>query len=114
MNANLFTTKDYENKTAFRLQKNKPNQTQPVVSLSNLFQMPTQRLPGSKHKCSPGSSPVAWRPAIGAIPLWPNQFYAQAKNMPFFYNVTALITNAYIHLRYFLLLFMPISVIIVA
>jgi hypothetical protein len=38
MNENLFATKDYENETAFRLRKYKPNQTQPVVSLSNLFQ----------------------------------------------------------------------------
>jgi hypothetical protein len=28
MNANIFITKDYENGTAFRPQKNKPNQTQ--------------------------------------------------------------------------------------
>jgi len=28
MNVNVFVTKDYENETAFRLQKNKPNQTQ--------------------------------------------------------------------------------------
>jgi len=27
-NATLFATKDYENETAFRLQKNKPNQSQ--------------------------------------------------------------------------------------
>jgi len=28
MNANVFITKDYENETAFRPQKNKPNQSQ--------------------------------------------------------------------------------------
>jgi len=28
MNVNVFVTKDYENKTAFRLQKNKPKQSQ--------------------------------------------------------------------------------------
>jgi len=28
MNANVFVTKDYENETAFRPQKNKPKQTQ--------------------------------------------------------------------------------------
>ena len=28
MNANIFITKDYENETAFRPQKNKPNQSQ--------------------------------------------------------------------------------------
>ena len=28
MNANAFSQKDYENETAFRLQKNKPNQSQ--------------------------------------------------------------------------------------
>ncbi len=33
MNANVYATKDYENKTAFRLEQNKPNQTQ--------FQRPT-------------------------------------------------------------------------
>jgi hypothetical protein len=38
MNENLFATKDYENEAAFRLRQNKANQTQPVVSLSNLFQ----------------------------------------------------------------------------
>jgi hypothetical protein len=45
MNENLFATKVYENITTFRLEQNKPNQTQPVVSLpalsaiegSNLF-----------------------------------------------------------------------------
>jgi len=31
MNANAFSQKDYENKTAFRLQKNKPNQSQSLV-----------------------------------------------------------------------------------
>jgi len=30
MNVNLFATKDYDNVTAFRLQKNKPNQSQSV------------------------------------------------------------------------------------
>ncbi len=38
MNVNLYVIEDYENETAFRLEQNKPNQTQPVVSLSNLFQ----------------------------------------------------------------------------
>jgi hypothetical protein len=28
MNVNLYVIEDYENETAFRLQKNKPNQTQ--------------------------------------------------------------------------------------
>ncbi len=41
MNENLFATKGYENITTFRLRQNKANtnpiQTQPVVSLSNLF-----------------------------------------------------------------------------
>jgi len=36
MNVNLFTSKDYENETAFRLQKNKPKQTQ---SLAPLFRV---------------------------------------------------------------------------
>jgi len=31
MSANVFVTKDYENETAFRLQKNKPNQSQSLV-----------------------------------------------------------------------------------
>ena len=38
MNVNLFPTKDYENVPLRRRGENKPNQTQPVVSLSNLFQ----------------------------------------------------------------------------
>ena len=33
MNENLFATKGYENITTFGLRQNKPNQTQPVVSL---------------------------------------------------------------------------------
>jgi len=36
MNENLFATKGYENITTFRLRQNKPNQTQPVVSLPAL------------------------------------------------------------------------------
>ena len=43
MNVTSILTKDYENETAFALRRNKPNQTQPVVSLSNLFQ--TQKNP---------------------------------------------------------------------
>ena len=31
MSANVFVTKEYENETAFRLQKNKPNQSQSLV-----------------------------------------------------------------------------------
>ncbi len=38
MNENLFATKDYESERLCRCGQNKPNQTQPVVSLSNLFQ----------------------------------------------------------------------------
>ena len=38
MSINVFPTKDYENQLFQKLQKNKPNQSQPVVSLSNLFQ----------------------------------------------------------------------------
>ena len=38
MNVTSFITKDYENKSNWTLGENKPNQTQPVVSLSNLFQ----------------------------------------------------------------------------
>jgi hypothetical protein len=33
MNVTSILTKDYENETAFALRRNKPNQTQPVVSL---------------------------------------------------------------------------------
>ncbi len=58
-----------------------------------------EHLPDSKHKCSPSSSPTARMHAIGAILLWPNQFYAQAKYLPFFCDVTALITNTYIYLK---------------
>jgi len=42
MNVTTFVTVDYENVRLHRRRENKPNQTQPVVSLSNLFQ--TQRL----------------------------------------------------------------------
>ena len=50
MKLSFYSTKDYENQGRLRNSKNKPNQTQfvvslpnpPVVSLSNLFQ--TQRL----------------------------------------------------------------------
>jgi len=38
MNVNKVLTEDYENVRLHRRRKNKPNQTQPVVSLSNLFQ----------------------------------------------------------------------------
>ena len=38
MNVNLYVIEDYENETTLMPQKNKPKQTQPVVSLSNLFQ----------------------------------------------------------------------------
>jgi len=38
MKLNFYSIRGYENETAFSLRKNKPNQTQPVVSLSNLFQ----------------------------------------------------------------------------
>ena len=38
MNISSVITKDYENKSNWTLGENKPNQTQPVVSLSNLFQ----------------------------------------------------------------------------
>jgi len=38
MNVSSVTTKEYENKRLFRCPENKPNQTQPVVSLSNLLQ----------------------------------------------------------------------------
>ncbi len=37
MNVNPYNTTKYENKTNRTLGQNKPNQTQPVVSLSNLF-----------------------------------------------------------------------------
>jgi len=36
MKLNLYSAKDYENKLRFRTPKNKPNQTQPVVSLPAL------------------------------------------------------------------------------
>jgi len=36
MDVNLYVIKDYENETAFGLRENKPNQTQPVVSLPAL------------------------------------------------------------------------------
>jgi len=49
MNENLFATKVYENITTFRLEQNKPNQTQPVVSLSNLF----------PHQKNPAATPFA-------------------------------------------------------
>ncbi len=42
MNANAFSQKDYENETAFRPQKNKPNQTQ--------FQIPTNPSKERKEK----------------------------------------------------------------
>ena len=42
MNTSSFITKYYENERLSRLRENKPKQTQPIVSLSNLFQ--TQRL----------------------------------------------------------------------
>jgi len=38
MNVTSFYTVDYENNNTFRLPENKANQTQPVVSLPNLFQ----------------------------------------------------------------------------
>ena len=38
MNVNSLITKDYRKNDAFAVQKNKPKQSQPVVSLSNLFQ----------------------------------------------------------------------------
>jgi len=47
MNANLFVTKDYENETAFRPQKNKPNQTQ--------FQMPTNPSKEQEEKRASGT-----------------------------------------------------------
>ncbi len=37
MNANVFATKDYENKTAFRPQKNKPKQTQWIKRIRSIF-----------------------------------------------------------------------------
>jgi hypothetical protein len=37
INATFLPTKGYDNETAFARSQNKPNQTQPVVSLSNLF-----------------------------------------------------------------------------
>jgi len=40
MNLNVYFKRDYENDTSRRLRKNKPKQTQPVESLSNLFQKP--------------------------------------------------------------------------
>jgi len=44
MNANVFVTKDYENETAIRLRKNKPNQSQ--------FHLPPK---GVKQKSDAGS-----------------------------------------------------------
>jgi hypothetical protein len=38
MNTTFLLTKHYENKRLLRRPENKPNQTQPVVSLSNLLQ----------------------------------------------------------------------------
>jgi len=37
MNANVFVTKDYENKTSFRLQKNKPNQSRRIKRIWSIF-----------------------------------------------------------------------------
>ena len=38
MNVSIVLTRDYKNDNDLELYENKPNQTQPVVSLSNLFQ----------------------------------------------------------------------------
>jgi 2-oxoglutarate dehydrogenase complex dehydrogenase (E1) component-like enzyme len=37
MNVILFTTKDYENKTAFRLEQNKPKQSQGIKRVRSIF-----------------------------------------------------------------------------
>jgi len=45
MNTTFLLTKDYENEIVFMLTKNKPNQTQPVVSLPALSKAEVSNLP---------------------------------------------------------------------
>jgi len=39
MNANLYATKDYKNETAFRLEQNKPKQSQWIKRIRSIFRL---------------------------------------------------------------------------
>jgi len=71
MNENLFAAKVYENITTFRLEQNKPNQTQPVVSLSNLSQKGCVLSPMPKIFAAGGQFPHACKLAFYLEPKLP-------------------------------------------